>query len=85
MQTYHYHIPYQMLNSTASETNCIQDTAGDDSLVLDTVKISGLEKITGVTVNGQMASVTQNTTSLQQTVDGFRHTITSSLNMIFTI
>ena len=67
------------------DSNCTQDTSGDNSLTLNHVRIMGLtDTAQTATVNGTAASVYYNSTTNVTTVDGFTHNITQHLDMVLT-
>lgn len=78
-------VAMQRLTSTLVTSGCLPDTVGDDSLELDEIKISGLSPIADVLVNGQQATVSQDSSTLQQIVGSFTHVITQPLNVTFTL
>ena len=64
-------------------TTCKPDTPGDNSLVLNHIRITGLsERVLFATVNGSPATINYDDTTKVATIKGFTHNIAQQLNMV---
>ena len=64
-------------------TTCKPDTPGDNSLVLNHIRITGLsERVLIATVNGSPATINYDDTTKVTTIEGFTHNIAQQLNMV---